>query len=107
MRWASAWTSPALDLGVGEAVQLDGDAGPILAEVVALHDDVATCMPVSDLRGVRRGNRVVATGGPLMVPIGPACSGAWSTRLGRPIDGGPRAAATSYRPVSTASPRPP
>ena len=34
-----------LDLGVGEAVQLDGDTGPILAEVVALHDEVATCCP--------------------------------------------------------------
>ena len=78
-----------LDLGVGEAVQLDGDAGSILAEVVALHDEVATCMPVSDLRGVRRGSRVVATGGPLMVPIGPGLLGRVVDALGRPMDGGP------------------
>ena len=78
-----------LDLGVGEAVQLDGDTGPILAEVVALHDEVATCMPVSDLRGVRRGSRVVATGGPLMVPIGPGLLGRVVDALGRPMDGGP------------------
>ena len=36
-----------LDLAVGEAVSLEGDAGSILAEVVALHGDAATCMPVS------------------------------------------------------------
>ena len=78
-----------LDLAVGEAVSLEGDAGSILAEVVALHGDAATCMPVSDLRGVRRGSRVVATGGPLTVPIGPGLLGRVVDALGRPIDGGP------------------
>ena len=46
-------------------------------------------MPVSDLRGVRRGSRVVATGGPLMVPIGPGLLGRVVDALGRPMDGGP------------------
>ena len=78
-----------LDPAVGEVVSLEGDAGSILAEVVALHGDAATCMPVSDLRGVRRGSRVVATGGPLTVPIGPGLLGRVLDGLGRPIDGGP------------------
>jgi flagellum-specific ATP synthase len=78
-----------LHVAVGEAVTLHGDRAPVLAEVVALHDDVATCMPVSDLRGVRRGDRVVSTGGPLTAPIGPGLLGRVVNALGRPIDGGP------------------
>ena len=78
-----------LDLAIGEAVTLHGDRSQVLAEVVALHDDVSTCMPVSDLRGVRRGNRVVTTGSPLEVPIGPGLLGRVVDALGRPIDGGP------------------
>ena len=78
-----------LDLAVGEAVALHGNRAPVLAEVVALHDDIATCMPVSDLRGVRRGDRVVTTGGPLKVPIGLGLLGRVVDALGSPIDGGP------------------
>jgi len=78
-----------LDLAVGEAVALHGDRAPVLAEVVALHEDIATCMPVSDLRGVRRGDRVVTTGGPLKAPIGLGLLGRVVDALGRPIDGGP------------------
>lgn len=78
-----------LDLAVGEAVTLHGNRAPVLAEVVALHDDIVTCMPVSDLRGVRRGDRVVTTGGPLKAPIGLGLLGRVVDALGRPIDGGP------------------
>jgi flagellum-specific ATP synthase len=78
-----------LDLAVSEAVTIHAERAPLLAEVVALHDDVATCMPVSDLRGVRRGDRVVTTGGPLMAPIGLGLLGRVVDALGRPIDGGP------------------
>jgi len=78
-----------LDLAVGEAVTLFAANGPVLAEVVALHDDHATCMPVSDLRGVRRGDRVVSTGGPVSVKIGPGLLGRVVDALGHPIDGGP------------------
>jgi flagellum-specific ATP synthase len=78
-----------LDLAVGEAVTLHGERAPVLAEVVALHEDVATCMPVSDLRGVRRGDLVSSTGGPLMAPIGLGLLGRIVDALGHPIDGGP------------------
>ena len=78
-----------LDVAVGEAVRVSGDSGPILAEVVALDGDTARCLPVSDLRGVRRGAEVVATGGPLRVPVGPGRVGRVVDALGSPIDGGP------------------
>ncbi|WP_226346458.1 FliI/YscN family ATPase [Agilicoccus flavus] len=78
-----------LELAVGEAVRIEGDEGPIMAEVVALHATHATCMPVSDLRGVRAGNRVAPTGGSLRVPVGPGLLGRVVDALGRPMDGGP------------------
>ncbi len=78
-----------LDVAVGEAVEVASDQGPILAEVVALDGDAARCLPVSDLRGVRRGAVVASTGGPLRVPVGAGLIGRVVDALGRPIDGGP------------------
>lgn len=78
-----------LELGIGEAVRIIGDHGPIMAEVVALHDGYASCMPVSDLRGVRAGNPVLSTGAPLQVPVGAGLLGRVVDALGRPMDGGP------------------
>ena len=76
-----------LDLGVGEAVRIIGDEGPIMAEVVALGDGRATCMPISDLRGVRAGCPVQSTGGPLRVPVGRGLLGRVVNALGQPLDG--------------------
>ncbi|WP_162872925.1 FliI/YscN family ATPase [Austwickia chelonae] len=76
-----------LELGVGEAVRIIGDEGPIMAEVVALGDGRATCMPISDLRGVRSGCPVQSTGGPLRVPVGRGMLGRVVNALGEPMDG--------------------
>jgi flagellum-specific ATP synthase len=76
-----------LELGVGEAVRIIGDEGPIMAEVVALGDGRATCMPISDLRGVRAGCPVQSTGGPLRVPVGRGLLGRVVNALGEPMDG--------------------
>lgn len=76
-----------LDLGVGEAVRIVGDEGLIMAEVVALGDGRATCMPISDLRGVRAGCPVQSTGGPLRVPVGRGLLGRVVNALGQPLDG--------------------
>lgn len=78
-----------LQLAVGEAVRIMGDEGPIMAEVVALHEGYASCMPISDLRGIRAGNPVIATGGALEVPVGPGLLGRVVNALGQPIDNGP------------------
>nr|WP_218880661.1 FliI/YscN family ATPase [Kineosphaera limosa] len=76
-----------LELAVGEAVQILGDDGPVMAEVVALHAHHASCMPISDLRGIRAGNPVRATGGALRVPVGHGMLGRVVDALGRPMDG--------------------
>lgn len=76
-----------LELAVGEAVEILGDDGPVMAEVVALHADHASCMPISDLRGIRAGNPVRGTGGALRVPVGHGMLGRVVNALGRPMDG--------------------
>ncbi|GIL36753.1 FliI/YscN family ATPase [Phycicoccus sp. DTK01] len=94
-----------LDVAVGEAVRVVGERGSILAEVVALDDGTARCMPVGELRGVRVGDRVEATGGPLRVPVGDGLVGRVVNALGQPIDGGP--ALTDVQWVGTDGTPPP
>jgi flagellum-specific ATP synthase len=94
-----------LDLAVGEAVQVATDDGPVLAEVVALHDLEASCMPVADLRGVRRGAAVSPTGGTLTVPVGPGLLGRVVDALGRPVDGGPPLEDVTLTGVEGSAPR--
>ena len=61
----------------------------LLAEVVALRTDGAVCLPLGTLNGVRIGDHVRHTGGPLRVRVGEALRGRVLDGLGRPIDGGP------------------
>lgn len=76
-----------LELAVGEAVRILGTDGPLMAEVVALGDGRATCMPISDIQGIRSGCLVQSTGGPLRVPVGAGLLGRVVDALGRPMDG--------------------
>jgi flagellum-specific ATP synthase len=81
-----------IDPAIGDAVVIDAPGQPddvLLAEVVALRDDGAVCMPFGDLRGVRAGAEVEATGRPPTIRVGDALLGRVVDGLGRPIDGGP------------------
>jgi len=61
----------------------------LLAEVVALRPEGAVCLPLGPLSGVRIGDRVRHTGGPLRIQVGEALRGRVLDGLGRPIDDGP------------------
>jgi flagellum-specific ATP synthase len=79
---------------VGDIVEIgSGGPGPgdglLRAEVVALHRDRLTCMPLGEMNGVHIGSRVRPTGRPLQVPVGNALLGRVLDGLGRPVDGGP------------------
>ncbi|CAB4928610.1 MAG: FliI/YscN family ATPase [Actinobacteria bacterium] len=78
---------------VGDIVEIGGDPAartePLRAEVVALHRDRLTCMPLGEVAGVHVGSRVRPTGAPLQVPVGEALLGRVLDGLGRPVDGGP------------------
>ncbi|MPQ99498.1 FliI/YscN family ATPase [Modestobacter sp. I12A-02628] len=89
---------------VGDLVEV-GAARPLLAEVVAVHRDRLTCMPLGDISGVHAGAPVRATGRPLQVPVGTALLGRVLDGLGRPIDGGPPiASAVDYVDLSSETP---
>ena len=59
-----------LHLPIGAAVHVDGENGPVIAEVVAVHDDGLVCMPLGELRDVRAGDRAVAAGTATSVSVG-------------------------------------
>lgn len=78
-----------LPVAVGDLVEVRTLNGPLLAEVVALRTAGAVCLPVGSTTGVRVGDHVRATGGPLRIRVGEALRGRVLDGLGRPIDGGP------------------
>jgi len=78
-----------LDLAIGDAVRVITDTDPLLAEVVAVHEGTAVCLPYGELRGVRCGARVDTTKDELLIRVGRPLLGRVLDGLGRPIDGGP------------------
>jgi flagellum-specific ATP synthase len=74
---------------VGDLVTVDAATVPVMAEVVAVDGDVASCLPFGPVDGIGTGDRVTATGGPLRIAVGPQLLGHVLDGLGRPIDGRP------------------
>ncbi|WP_436698118.1 FliI/YscN family ATPase [Nocardioides sp. BYT-33-1] len=89
---------------VGDLLEIRTASGPLLAEVAALRPGSAVCLPLGTTTGLRTGDRVRATGGPLRVPVGDALLGRVLDGLGRPVDGGPALGGTES--VSTEHPTP-
>ncbi|TQK69563.1 MULTISPECIES: FliI/YscN family ATPase [unclassified Nocardioides] len=77
------------DAAVGDLLEVRTTAGPLLAEVAALRPGSAICLPLGTTTGVRAGDLVRATGGPLRIQVGESLLGRVVDGLGRPVDGGP------------------
>jgi flagellum-specific ATP synthase len=73
---------------VGDLV-LIGDERRTPAEVVAVQDRIATCLPLGSMIGIGAGDPVTATGRPMTVRVGSALLGRVLDGLGRPLDGRP------------------
>jgi flagellum-specific ATP synthase len=73
---------------VGDVCRIESDSSGTgtLAEVVGFRNHHVLLMPLGDTRGIRPGSHVVALGGPLRVPVGPALRGRVIDALGDPID---------------------
>lgn len=86
------------------------DAGPgtsaLLAEVAALRPGAAVCLPLGPTAGVRVGDLVTDTGGPLRIRVGDALRGRVLDGLGRPVDGGPALTDADTVAVSVDHPAP-
>ena len=78
-----------IEAAIGDAVRVALPGGDVDAEVVALDGERLVCMPFGELRGVRSGATVEATGRPSTIRVGAGLLGRVVNGLGRPIDGGP------------------
>ncbi|MCR1786367.1 FliI/YscN family ATPase [Nocardioides carbamazepini] len=94
------------DSAVGDLLEIRTTSGPLLAEVAALRPGSVTCLPLGTTTGVRAGDRVRATGGPLRIRVGEALLGRVLDGLGRPVDGGPSLDVPDLVTVSTEHPTP-
>jgi FliI/YscN family ATPase len=74
---------------IGELCELRGDRGgePLPLEVVGFRDGRVLLVPLGDTAGIRPGDRIVARGGVLSMPVGLQLLGRVMDGLGRPIDG--------------------
>jgi flagellum-specific ATP synthase len=81
--------------GVGEVCRIESARhdGTTLAEVVGFRNHHLLLMPLGELRGIHPGSEVIATGGPMLMPVSAALQGRVVDGLGRPLDNlGPIAA---------------
>jgi flagellum-specific ATP synthase len=78
-----------VEAAVGDSLRIFRAGGALDAEVVAVEGSSLACMPLGDLTGVRYGDPVEATGGPMPVMVGRGLLGRVLDGLGRPIDGLP------------------
>jgi FliI/YscN family ATPase len=75
---------------VGAMAEIERQSGPLLqAEVIGFRDDLTVLYPLSDLSGVRRGNRVRLARTARWLRVGPALLGRVIDAQGHPIDGKP------------------
>ncbi|MDR0709688.1 MAG: FliI/YscN family ATPase [Spirochaetaceae bacterium] len=93
---------------VGELcrIEVSGGSRVIAAEVVGLRDETVQLMAYEETTGIEVGDRVVATGGLLEVPVSRELLGRVLDCRGRPADGKGDIAAHLKYPVLAAAPDP-
>src|SRR5690242_16035161 len=95
-----------LNAAVGELVTVQAAAGPLPAQVIAVHPSGITCMPLGTTAGVAAGDPVVVSCDELRIPAGYGMLGRIVDPLGRPIDGRPRLRGVELVPVEESAPNP-
>lgn len=79
------------DVSLGERCEIrNAEAGSMLtAEVVGIRDGKVLLMPYGELRGIRKGSEIIATGEPVKIPVGEELLGRVIDSFGNPLDDGP------------------
>ena len=72
---------------IKEALVVSSGSGQVMEVAQHIGNDTVRCITLSPTEGLSRGLEVVATGGPIQVPVGKAVLGRMFNVLGRPIDG--------------------
>jgi flagellum-specific ATP synthase len=93
---------------VGEVCRIEAPkgAGLILAEVVGLRNEIVQLMAYGETAGIEVGDRVVATGRPLEVPVSGDLLGRVLNFMGNPMDGKGEISSCQKYPVMAAAPDP-
>jgi len=91
---------------IHNALFVQRDDAPNLVIEVQEHIDPHTVRAVAmgSTSGLRRGLRVLDSGGPIAVPVGTQTLGRLFNVLGKPIDGGERIMGVERHPIHVASP---
>jgi F-type H+-transporting ATPase subunit beta len=88
-----------------DALEIERPEGRLVLEVQQhLGNDVVRTVAMDTTDGLRRGETVRATGGPIRVPVGPQTLGRIFNVLGDPIDGRPEPQAESKYPIHRPAP---
>ena len=92
---------------VGELCHILPQKGAaLIAEVVAVRDEIVQLMCFDPLGGLETGDSVVASGAPLTASVGPQMLGRVFDALGRPMDGKGPIAVKAHYPLDADPPSP-
>jgi len=91
---------------INDAIRIPKKDGSSLTVEVAQHlgDDTVRCIAMGPTDGLVRGADAVATGAPIMVPVGEATLGRIFNVLGEPIDEKPAPEGVNYLPIHRKAP---
>lgn len=86
------------DVFLGERCEIRSKDGTssLSAEVVGIRDGKVLLMPYGELRGIRKGSGIIATGQPVRVPVGKQLLGRVIDSFGKPLDGGADPGCTEF-----------
>jgi flagellum-specific ATP synthase len=97
---------PAAIIGEVCRIEVPRGAGTVLAEVVGLDNKTVQLMAYGETSGIEIGNRVVASGSRLEIPVSPDLMGRVLDALGRPVDDFGEIRSPVRRPVMADPPNP-
>ena len=92
---------------INDAIQITRGNGELLTVEVSQHmgDDTVRCIAMGPTDGLVRGMDAVATGNPIMVPVGENTLGRMFNVLGEPIDNKPAPETEKYYPIHRPAPQ--
>lgn len=93
---------------IGDVCEIDRAGNPLLARIVAFHEDVAHLAPLDSSEGLHSGARIENTGMPLVVKLPLPLEGRVLDAVGKELQGAKTTkAATDYAAVTIERPAPP
>ncbi|MCM1496412.1 MAG: F0F1 ATP synthase subunit beta [Bacteroides sp.] len=92
---------------INDAIQITRENGEVLTVEVSQHmgDDTVRCIAMGPTDGLVRGMDAVATGNPIMVPVGENTLGRMFNVLGEPIDNKPAPETEKHYPIHRPAPK--